>query len=567
MKKISLLALIILCFSMITFGQDDEIIIGIYNNSPLLFEDDDGNAAGLMIDWINDFTAREKIDITYRFGSLKENFIWLEAGEIDWMPGIAYSSERDEKYFFNHEVLFINWGQIYSSPSNQIASMEDLIDRRIGVQKSDIHYIGTYGILNTMNQFSFSAEYIEYDSKEEIFRALSNEEIDAGVVNRIFGMLNENDFNVNKTPIQLNPVRMHLISLDETHKMVFDKFDQYLIDLKEDPESIYHTGIEKWFGNEIIKRIPEWLKNAMIALAIIVGLLLITVFYARYQVRIKTKEVKSLNDGLEKKVEERTALIEKQQEELVEASKMAALGQLVAGVAHEINTPIGVGITVSSHLGESTKKVKKKLDENQLKKSVFENYMKDICEGVDLLMVNLQKAGELIENFKQIAVDSHDIAIESVQLKPYTEMIFKSLKMQFKKKVINFDVSCPDDLSLSTYPGAYSQVFTNLIMNSFIHGFELVESGHIKIKFEETSEGIRCLYSDDGCGISQENISKIFDPFFTTKRGSGGSGLGLHIVYNVVSNRLGGKIKYKDDKQSGTTFEILLSNLGGCDDK
>lgn len=557
-----MISLILVLLWTFAYAESEEIIVGVYPNPPLLYENEDGEAEGLFIDLLDDFAKQEDLNLKYTFGSLDEMFKNLENGRIDWIPGIAYSTERDEKYYFNNEVLFINWGQVYSTTNSEIAAMEDLINKRIGVQKSDIHYTGTYGILNTMNQFSFDATYVEFENKEEIFEAISNNTIDAGVVNRIFGMLNEGKYHVVKTPIQLNPVRMHLISLDDGYADTFNHFDEYLRDLKDDPNSLYHLSIEKWFGNEIIASIPKWLGQLLMILAGLSGLLIVSVLYARYQVKIKTKEIKKFNQNLEAMVIERTELIKKQQDELVETSKMAYLGTLVAGVAHEINTPIGVGITVSSHLEELTKTVKENLNEGKLSKSAFEQYMSQIEEGVILLLDNLQRAGDLVENFKQIAVDSHDLDVDEIPLKNYTEMLIKSLMTQFKNKDVSFEVNCDAALMITSYAGSYSQVLNNLIINSILHGFENRSNNKIQMNFKEDPQGIILIYKDNGIGLSEVIKEKIFEPFFTTKRGEGGSGLGMHIVYNVIHNRLQGNITMEDCSE-GACFKIFLKDLKG----
>ncbi len=550
-------------FNIYGAAEDESIKIGVYPNPPLLFEGETGEAEGLFIDLLNEYATKNELIIEYSFGTLDENFKRLQNGDIDWMPGIAYSTERDALYYFNDEVLFINWGQIYGANGTNVRSMEDLKGMKIGVQKADIHYKGAFGIYNTMEQFSFDAEYIEYDSKDEIFIALSEKNIDVGVVNRIFGMLNESKHSVIKTPIQLNPIRMHLISMDDSFSDLFQEFDKYLDELKDNKDSLYYKGIEKWFGNDISTSVPEWLTQVMIGSGIVILILVIAVLFTRFEIQRKTKEVKDLNQNLETKVLERTILIEKQQNELIESSKMAALGQLVAGVAHEINTPIGVGVTIGSHMKENTKDVISLLDQQKLTKNGFAEYVDNMESGMEILVSSLQRAGQLISNFKQVAVDSHDIEIDTINVRSYTEMIIKGLKTQSKYKDIQFDIHCDEALLINTFPGSFSQVISNLVMNSLQHGFVNSDTGKIEMVFERNKDKVKLTYKDDGKGIPKDIVSKIFDPFFTTSRGEGGSGLGLHIVYNVVRNKLMGKIEYIDGINTGAGFIVTFGNLGG----
>jgi signal transduction histidine kinase len=273
-----------------------------------------------------------------------------------------------------------------------------------------------------------------------------------------------------------------------------------------------------------------------------------------------------LNIQLEQKVIERTAelkLTNKQlkqnQEKLVQSEKMASLGQLVAGVAHEINTPIGIALTSSSHLVSLTNKIKISIENNTIKKSDFEKYLSDSVQGNDLIMRNLKRTADLINSFKMVSADQTSQEIRRFNLKSYIEDILISLRPQLKKTLHVITIQCSEDIELESNPGALGQIITNLIMNSLIHGYdEKSDKGNIIISCVKINNIILLKYSDDGKGIPEENIHKIFDPFFTTRRGSGGTGLGLHIVFNIVNQNLKGTIKCESQVGHGSTFFIEL---------
>ncbi len=247
------------------------------------------------------------------------------------------------------------------------------------------------------------------------------------------------------------------------------------------------------------------------------------------------------------------------QQTLVEAEKLASLGGLVAGVAHEINTPVGITLTTASHLATVTQHLNGELLGGSIKKSDFQNYLQTAKESCDLILANAERAANLIHSFKQVAVDQTSEARRDFQLNEYLHEIITSLRPRFKRSRIDVEIACEEDLLMDSYPGALSQVITNLVVNAQVHGFDENAEGKIRISAQRQPSGhILLQVNDNGRGIPTENLGKIFQPFFTTRRSSGGSGLGLHIVYNIVRQRLGGTIEVVSQAGHGTTFAIEL---------
>ncbi len=237
---------------------------------------------------------------------------------------------------------------------------------------------------------------------------------------------------------------------------------------------------------------------------------------------------------------------------------MAALGGLVAGVAHEINTPVGVGVTAASLLEDKTKSFREIYSSGQMKRSDLEKYLDTAEQSSQMLLRNLQRAAELIQSFKQVAVDQSSEERREFRVKHYLEEILLSLRPQLKKTQHTISINGDETLTLDSYPGVFSQIVTNLVMNSLVHAYEPDEAGQLTFEFEQVKNRLAFEYADDGRGIAKENLSKIFDPFFTTKRGQGGSGLGLHIIYNLVTQKLGGTIRCESEVGKGTRFVIEL---------
>lgn len=244
---------------------------------------------------------------------------------------------------------------------------------------------------------------------------------------------------------------------------------------------------------------------------------------------------------------------------MVQTEKMAALGGLVAGIAHEINTPVGVILMSATHLDAETQNFSKRYEDCEMSGSDLEKFFDISKQAAQLMTINSQRAADLIHSFKQVAVDQTSDEKRKFILKHYIDEILLSLHPKLKKTRLNVDVKCPDCLEINSYAGAVSQVLTNLIMNSLIHAYSPQQSGTLKINVNLLpNDNVELIYSDDGRGIPDELQSQVFNPFFTTQRGQGGSGLGLHIVYNIIHQTLKGELKMHSVLNEGTTFTLCF---------
>lgn len=238
-----------------------------------------------------------------------------------------------------------------------------------------------------------------------------------------------------------------------------------------------------------------------------------------------------------------------------EVAKMESLGQLVAGVAHEINTPIGTTLTAVTVLEEHIHGFQSQFDGGKLKKNDVSSFMGVAHETCALMISNINRAAELIQSFKQVAVDQTSSERRRFDLKNYLDDVLLSLRPRLKKTMHQVEIICPDGIEIDGYPGPLSQVVTNFVMNSLLHAYDEGDSGHITITVQDCSEHeIELVYRDDGKGIPESHLLKVFDPFFTTKRGAGGTGLGLHVVFNIVTQTMGGMLRVDSREGEGTAF-------------
>lgn len=290
--------------------------------------------------------------------------------------------------------------------------------------------------------------------------------------------------------------------------------------------------------------------------------------------RIKETEAKleKYRLHLEELVKERTAELDhavtalqsslrqigETQAQLAKAEKMAALGGLVAGVAHEINTPIGIGVTAVSFLQDETRRFRRRWAGSIPGLDALDDFMDTVAEISTNVLSSLKRAAELVHSFKQVAVDQTIEERRTINLAKYINETLLTLTPRYKKTAHTITVHCPPDLELKTYPGAISQIVTNLVMNSLTHGFEGIAKGDIQLSITGAEGQISLHYSDNGRGMDQTTLSRAFEHFFTTNRKHGGTGLGLNIVHNLVTGKLKGTIECTSEPGKGVVFMIQI---------
>lgn len=284
-------------------------------------------------------------------------------------------------------------------------------------------------------------------------------------------------------------------------------------------------------------------------------------------------EIRELNANLEQRVTERTEELQRAneelattletlhraQEDLVRSEKLAALGELVAGIAHELNTPIGNSLMVASTLADQTRALATSYEHHGLKRSELERFIGDADKASDILTRNLQRAADMVTSFKQVAVDQTSSQRRKFSLAEVVSEIMLTLWPTLKKTSFIVQQEIPHELTMDSYPGPLGQVVANLVNNALLHGFEGRHTGTVSIMAETSGDGwLELTVKDDGIGIPRAALNRIFDPFYTTKLGAGGSGLGLNITHNIVTGILGGRIRVNSEPGKGSAFILSL---------
>ncbi len=291
--------------------------VGAYENYPKIFHEND-EYTGIFPEILSYIAEQENWTIEY------ETCIWsdcldkLKNNELDIMVDVGFSDERADEYIFNQEAVFVNWGIVYSSINQDIKSLPQLEGKRIGVLKDSIHYTGIGGIKETLEKYDIEGTYVEYDSYYDVFEALANKQVDAGVVNRLFGATQEKNYNIIQTPITINPVTVKFAfpKNSELSDELTSIIDKYLLDLKKDPSSIYYQTIDKYYVTETFEKkvtIPDWLlPSVLVGLSIVITSLFLN-FLLNKQIRKRNQQLVKLNSELEKNYEE----VKKTHEEII----------------------------------------------------------------------------------------------------------------------------------------------------------------------------------------------------------------------------------------------------------
>jgi len=258
---------------------------------------------------------------------------------------------------------------------------------------------------------------------------------------------------------------------------------------------------------------------------------------------------------------QKSAQLQLTQKQLVESKKMASLGGLIAGITHEVNTPLGIAITTHSIIADEHKQLSTKMANQQLSMKDMNQYLKAVNNAITMQGENLTRAKKLIENFKKTAVDQHRLDIEEINIKDYYQKVISTLTSILKTKKTNISLSGEENIIISTYPGVHAQIITNLITNSVRHGFIDNDDNQIQIDIQQSSDQVVTVqYQDNGIGLSDEAKTHVFEPFFTTAKDQGGIGLGMSIVHDLITEKLNGKITL-ETSATGAKFVYCFHSL------
>jgi len=262
-------------------------------------------------------------------------------------------------------------------------------------------------------------------------------------------------------------------------------------------------------------------------------------------------EIEIQKNAIEKTIEE----LQLTQKKLIESEKMASLGNLVAGVSHEINTPVGIGIAATTSLQSKTADLLELFTSRKMKQSDLDSYLQTTQSASQLIQSNLKRTGELVKSFKRVSVDEMTDSLRTFNMFEYITEVFTNLDAKLKDKNVTLKIDCPHDIEIYSYPGAFAQIMSNMTSNALLHAFKDKNDGEITVTARIIGDKLYLMFADNGCGMTPEVVQKVFNPFFTTNM-QAGTGLGMNIVYNLVTQKLQGDIFCESEIDKGAVFKI-----------
>jgi len=377
----------------------------------------------------------------------------------------------------------------------------------------------------------------ELQEKEVKLNQLESDlEIQIKIIKSSSNILEKIESDLKTSSLSLENQEVKNLTLTDKIKSNLRILDQQRMQLEEKESEIRNKSIQLSKADEKASKQTSTIETQqqLLLASLIIGALFISLIIALYRIFIAKKKASVLLENKNQQLQKTMINLKTTQEQLIESEKMASLGGMVAGIAHEVNTPVGIVLTADTSLLENTKQLKIKLAENTMTKKNLNDYLDHSIDCNNISVLNINRIANLIKTFKQVAVDQSNNELCEFNLVSYLNEALASLQYLFKNNEhkINININVNNTIVLNSYPGVYLQVINTLIANSLIHGFEKIKHGEIDLTFFTQKDSLIFIYKDNGQGASDIAIEKIFDPFYTTKRGSGSSGLGTHILYN-----------------------------------
>lgn len=559
--------------SRITLGLDPEY-------APFEFLED-GKFQGMSLDYIRWIEDAVGLDIEIKsYSNFSDLLDAAFQQEVDMTGALIKTEERMPHMLFT-DSFYSNYDIILIRTEQKPITEKELIKVRTAVIKG--YSIGPY-----LRKKYPGIQLIEVDSITEGLKKLSFNEFDAFVTD-----FSQASYYLTKYGYQnINAVDEAKISYDSDLRFGVRKDYPELVSILNKAMDHMPTEVkkgieEKWVGlksKSLISRTTFYvITGTLVVLFFVVVIVIFLNRLLRREIESKTQQLKeelaythrveadlqALNATLEEKVRQRTVELEElledfhaTRDQMIQSEKMAFLGRLVAGVAHEINTPLGVVVTSGSYLNLLNKDLENEIKSHSvLDITVVKNYLDSTNEVVDAINRNVVRVSELVQSFKQLAIDQGKDSKKQFNLKENCDMVIGTLKHdtnQLEHLVIN---EIPSDFYIESYPIGFTLLLNQLILNALQHGFEVGQKGEVRIWVQASGKSMSLFVCDNGRGIPREIRDLVFDPFYTTTRHLGNSGLGLHIVYNVVYQQLGGRIILGTYNHGGTCYEIQIPDV------
>jgi len=536
-----------LCLASLPASARDRatLTIGVYENAPKIFTSESGKPAGIFIDIIEHIAESEGWNLRYVSGTWGEGLDRLAKGEIDLMPDVAYTADREKKYSFHKVPVLSSWFQVYASKGSGIKSILDLDGKRIAVLDRSVQQ---EAFEQLANGFGLRISLISLPDYKNLFEIVARGEADAAITNRFYGVMYAKKFGLEDTAVIFHPTDLFFAAPKNVPKQLLATLDRHISNLKKEPQSIYYKSLKRWISEEVRFKFPAWLQ----ILGLVVGVVLITSLVGsailKHQVNARTLELRQINQEMEQRIVERTAELAAAMEKAQAADRLKSA--FLATMSHELRTPLNaiIGFT-----GIMLQGLAGPLNEEQVKQmTMVQGSARHLLALInDVLDISKIEAGQLA------------LSVTSFELRPSIEKMVKLVLPLAEKKGLDLKLELSDDLGTATTDQRrLEQIILNLLNNAI----KFTEKGNISISCRIEDNHYILSISDTGIGMRPEEIPNIFQPFHQIDTGLTrkyeGTGLGLSICKKLLE-MMGGNIHVESQLGQGSIFTIRFpSNTG-----
>ena len=534
--------LIVLYFMCLFVNADDRILrIGVYENAPKIFISESGKPAGIFIDIIENIAEREGWLLRYVPGSWGEGLNRLAKGEIDLMPDVAYTAERGKIFSYHKVPVLSSWFQVYAQKGSGIRSILDLAGKRIAVLERSVQ---EEAFVRLAEGFELKATLVPLPDYKKIFEIVAKGEADAAITNRFFGVMHSKKFGLEDTSVIFHPSNLFFASYKNAPIQLLNTIDEYLLELKNDPQSVYYESLKRWISEDVRFKLPAWVSTLGLIFGVVLLMSLAGSVILKHQVNIRTRQLTEINQDMEQRIVERTAELAAATEKAKAADQIKSA--FLATMSHELRTPLN---SIIGFTGIILQGLAGPLNEEQNKQmTMVQSSARHLLALInDVLDISKIEAGEL------------SLSIKSFDLKKSIEKMVKIVSPLAEKKGLDIKLDIADDVKEATADQRrLEQVFLNLINNAV----KFTEKGHIHISCRVENDQYVLSVSDTGIGMKPEEIPGLFQPFHQIDTGltrkHEGTGLGLSICKKLL-DMMGGNIEVQSQWGLGSTFTIRFS--------